>query len=128
MESLETSGYSEKLGSQDVSGPFLPQLLLKYFTVCHEESINDKVLAKCNTCEAKIKASIKATSNMITHPKRCIVTKYTEYLNEKEIDAQKKKHGKIEHERKPQAQQSSILSYVKKKENKFNPKDLSLRL
>ena len=110
----------------------LPQYLLKYFNLCQEESTRERNVAKCKTCGVKIKASVKATSNFITHLKRCNEKKYTEYLTEKQEDAQKKAS---ETERATGShscphKQPSMLSYFKSKTEKaakFSRNDMRQR-
>ena len=75
--SSSTSALSDEVGtSSHLSG-----LLSKYFEDC--DSQEQRILAKCRCCGSKIKASTQASSNLLTHLKRCDSERYFEYVEEK---------------------------------------------
>ena len=71
MENLEMNNVEAE---STVEVGLLPKPLADFFKCLTNTE------ACCNQCKKKIKFSTKATSNLITHLKRCSLSQYTNYM------------------------------------------------
>lgn len=91
----------------------IPKALANFFSVTEEINIGH-----CKQCKAKVKFSSKATSNLITHLKRCCPAEHKKYVDLKAIT------GKP-HKRSISDQQGAMESFVvSRTKEKFTRNDI----
>ena len=97
----------------------LSELHVKFFDSTKEHNI-----AQCKHCKAKVKFSTKASSNLITHLKRCCPKHHAKYMDLKLKATKSRQHSKSDSNR-PNDQTTMSAFLVKKKtQEKFSRNDV----
>ena len=123
MDDPTTASCSNSPSDETETSNYLSGLLSKYFKDCGSE--RQRILAQCNSCGSKIKACSQASSNLITHLKRCNPKRYCDYVEKKRVLCSEKK---LKTHEKNTGHQVTMHSFFKaQKREHFKPNDLKQR-